>query len=134
MKQWTIAERGGSGLDAKGRALCRDRYARQRLLNFGFSEKFLTDHWYVLERDRRPPHELQKEKACRACGATLRNDFRSFPKEIFGDRKLGRHTTGDVCRTCVAAAVEAGAQRRAEADRVARAMYGAHGDEMWEPK
>jgi hypothetical protein len=133
-KQWSATERGGSGLDVVGKALCRDRYAYQRLRAFGFSKQFMTDHWYVLERDRRLPHELVSEKVCKRCGAALKNNFRMFPKEVFGDKKLGRHTTADTCRTCVSSATSARLQERLEADRVARTVYDAHGEEMWTKK
>jgi len=133
-KGWSDEERGGSGLDAAGKAKSRDNLAYGRLRNFGFSREFMVDHWYVPERDRRLPHTVWQQKACASCGTVLRNDFKMFPKEVYGDKKLGRHTTGDTCRACVSAAAQRGRSTRSEADRVARAAYDAHGDEMWERK
>lgn len=134
MKQWSAQERGGFGVNDEGRIKCRDVATYRRLRSFGFSSKFMIDHWYVPDRDRRAPHELIKYKACKTCGVERRNDFKAFPKEPYGDRKLGRHTTGEVCRICVSAATQRSALERSEAGRLAKASYGEHGHEMWEPK
>lgn len=133
MKQWSDADRGGSGLNSLGKALCRDRYGYQRLRAF-FSREFLIDHWYVPERDRPLPHETRRTKPCKACGTVRTNDFRSFPKEIHGDKKLGRHTTADVCRECMNYAMHLRRSEVVEARRTGAAVYEAEGQEMWEPK
>lgn len=70
------------------------------LLKRMFSEKFLSRPRYVLERDRPLPHELQAKKPCTRCGTVLTNNFQNFQKIPFGDRKLNRHTTGDMCNSC----------------------------------
>lgn len=134
MKQWDASERGGHGLDGAGKVKCRDTFVYRRLRNTFFSKQFMVDHWYVPERDRQLPHVAQPYKVCKSCGASRRNDFKAFTKEVYGDKKLGRYTTGDVCRICVSAAMQRSRQARTDLARLASAQYIEHGDEMWEAK
>lgn len=134
MRKWSDEERGGSGVNDEGRIKCRDIAVYRWLRTFGFSGKFMIDHWYVLERNRKLPHECHKRKVCKSCGVERRNDFKAFPKELYGDRKLNRYTTADVCKVCVSAAMQRARLARTEVDRLARTVYGDHGHEMWEPK
>lgn len=72
---------------------------------------------YVLDRDRRPPHESQPLKACSRCGTLKGNTFAHFAKLPWGPRKYGRYTTGNVCRTCLSDIASATWDAKREADR-----------------
>ena len=131
MKQWSAEERGGSGADEHGRVRCRDRYAYQRLRVF-FSKQFMIGHWYVLERDRKPPMARLQRKACKASGVVKRNDFKEYPKEPWGG--AGKHTTADMCRLCMSKAISDGRQRELAAEWRRKAAYEELSSEMWERK
>lgn len=133
MRAWTAAERGGAGVDANGAIRCRDRHAYSRLRQV-FSKEFMVGHWYLLDRDRKLPHELSPTKACKTCGVVKRNDYKEFQREPFGDRKLKRFTTADTCRHCTSRAVSNAQQGRVESERIASAAYDESGAGLWERK
>jgi hypothetical protein len=73
---------------------------------------------YVLERDRRPPHEGVPLKKCARCKVPKGNNFTLFPKVRWGTQRFGpRHTTGDVCRECVSKAMSTSAIARGAKSR-----------------
>lgn len=92
---------------------------RYQYLRKFFSEEFMRSHKYVLERDRRPPHETAPTKVCKTCGVRKRNDFGEFLKEPWGPKQFGKHTTTDVCRECYGRAISDGHQHRRDADALA---------------
>lgn len=133
MKAWPESERGGSGVDGSGAVRTRDRFAYGRLRKV-LSKEFMVRHWYVLDRDRKLPHELTPKKACDRCGLVKKNDYKEFQPEPFGEKKLGRRTTSGTCRTCIGQATSAGLQLRLESERAARAALDESGQGLWERK